>query len=35
MPSPFLGMDPFIERRLWKDFHAEMRLTRRLNDGPN
>src|SRR5436309_6372353 len=23
MPSPFPGMDPFIEGRLWRDFHTE------------
>ena len=24
MPSPFPGMDPFIEGRLWRDFHHEL-----------
>ena len=22
MPSPFPGMDPFIEGQMWQDFHA-------------
>ena len=24
MPSPFPGMDPFIEGRIWADFHADI-----------
>jgi Protein of unknown function (DUF4058) len=24
MPSPFPGMDPFIESRVWKDFHTRL-----------
>ena len=24
MPSPFPGMDPFIENQIWEDFHHEM-----------
>ena len=23
MPSPFPGMDPFIEDQVWRDFHTE------------
>lgn len=23
MPSPFPGMDPFIESQMWDDFHTE------------
>jgi len=30
MPSPFPGMDPFIESRVWKDFHH--RLIDNLSD---
>ena len=26
MPSPFPGMDPFIEMREWEDFHARLNL---------
>src|ERR1051326_5418062 len=24
MPSPFPGMDPFIESQVWEDFHLEL-----------
>src|SRR5437870_5558976 len=24
IPSPFPGMDPFIEGRMWRDFHHEL-----------
>ena len=24
MPSPFPGMDPFIERQVWQDFHGSI-----------
>ena len=23
MPSPFPGMDPFIESQMWEDFHTD------------
>lgn len=23
MPSPFPGMDPFLESQTWRDFHTE------------
>ena len=26
MPSPFPGMDPFIEGQVWRDFHTAMLL---------
>ena len=26
MPSPFPGMDPFLESQEWEDFHASMNL---------
>lgn len=26
MPSPFPGMDPFIENQEWEDFHASFNV---------
>ena len=34
MPSPFPGMDPFIESQIWEDFHHAWSLRRPLPPVP-